>query len=137
MARYRFVFLLAMLLTALVGVSCGQKPMADSVYTVNASKPSFRQPVKAADKKFVRIIVDSITNPAEVAISFELYWVSDGKSQLVGVVSPFPANNPGSFIIATGGKLTGNGELELRLAFPKQWNKKDVVEIKVRPLRLE
>src|SRR5688572_11540666 len=112
----------------MVVVSCGQsgngqqaidrhQPMADSIYTIDAARPSFRQPIKIADKagekKFVRITVDSIRNPASVAISFEIYWHAKGRSQLLGMVSPFPADNPGSFVVATGGKLTGNGELEL------------------------
>lgn len=149
--RYRFVILLITLLTSMVVVSCGQsgngqqaidrhQPMADSIYTIDAARPSFRQPIKiagkASEKKFVRITVDSIKNPAAVAISFEVYWHAEGRSQLLGMVSPFPADNPGSFIVATGGKLTGNGELELRLKLPEQWNKKDAVQVKVRPLTI-
>lgn len=150
--RYRFVILLISLLTSMVVVSCGQsgngqqatgrhKPMADSIYTIDATRTSFRQPIKIAEKaggkKFVRITVDSISNPAAVAISFEVYWHAEGRSQLLGMVSPFPADNPGSFIVATGGKLTGNGELELRLKLPEQWNKKDMLKVKMKPLRIE
>ncbi len=150
--RYRFVILLITLLTSMAVISCGQsgngqqatnrhQPMADSIYTIDAARPSFRQPIKIADKasekKFVRITVDSIRNPAAVAISFEVYWHAEGKSQLLGMVSPFPADNPGSFVVATGGKLTGNGELELRLKFPEGWNKKDTLEVKMSRLRIE
>lgn len=97
--------------------------------------PSFRQSLKEVknlrQKKFVRIKAIGIINPAQVAISFDLYYHLGDSSTFLGSVSPFPANNPGSYIIATGNKLENEGELELRLKFPEDWNRKDPLEVKV------
>lgn len=116
-------------------------PATDTLYTLNISQPSYRQPLKEVEavrqKKFVRITAREIINPASVAITFELYQLSGSKAQFLGSAAPYPADNPGSFIIATGGKLEADGILELRLKFPEDWNKNDRLEVKVTPLGFE
>jgi hypothetical protein len=113
-------------------------PNSDSIYTISPAQLSFSQAVQITDslskKKFVRITVTSIINPDMVPITFELYWQSEGKNELLGSVAPFPANNPGSFIIATAGKLRTKGRLELRLGLPSEFKNKNKLEVKIRKL---
>jgi hypothetical protein len=117
------------------------KNSGDTLYTVNATHTSFRVSLKEIgqlhQKKFVRIHATKIINPKLIAITFNLYYISRGHEEFLGSVAPFPANNPGSFIIATRDKLTKEGELELRLNFPKDWNKKDSLEVKIQRLSFE
>jgi len=116
-------------------------PPADTMYTIDVSNPSFRQAIwskeKVEEKKFVRISVKEIVNPSQVAISFDLYYVEGDKKEMLGSVAPFPANNPGSYIIATSGKIRLQGQLELILRYPGDWNKNDKLSMKVDPLTLE
>ncbi len=151
--RYRLTFGFILLLSWLISVSCQQKgngqktsnqtplPSADTVYTLGLSHSSFRQLISEKDnpkqKKFVRLTATEIHNPAQVSITFELYYVSGNKKILLGSVAPFPANNPGSFIIATGGRIEKEGELELQLKFPEDWDKQYRITVKMKPLTFE
>lgn len=72
-----------------------------------------------------------------VAIAFELHQHTGSRVVFLGSAAPYPADNPGSFIIATGGRLETNGILELRLNFPEDWNKKDSLEVKITRLTFE
>jgi len=152
---YRLTFIFALSLSWLITVSCQQKgnggratnnnntslTPADTVYTISSANPSFHQSLKEVEsvrqKKFVRITATEIINPEQLAITFDLYYIAGDKTEFIGSVAPFPANNPGSFIIATGGKLDKQGELELRLKIPEDWNKKDRVEAKMKTLTFE
>ena len=91
----------------------------------------------ARQKKFVRVTAKEIINPALVPITFDLYLVSGDKAEFLGSVAPYPANHPGSFIIATGNKLDTGGVLELRLTFPREWNRHDRLGVKISRLTLE
>lgn len=116
-------------------------PAADTVHTLSAAHPSFRQRLEQTDevrkKKFVRITAREIINPVLVPVSFDLYRISRGKTEFLGSVAPYPADNPGSFIIATSGRLATGDVLELRLTFPEDWNKKDRLEVKITWLAFE
>ncbi|WP_262245556.1 hypothetical protein [Parapedobacter soli] len=115
--------------------------MADSIHITTLSQPSFRQRIRDVEmtgrNKFVRVTVDSIFNPNVVAISFELYWHAAGRTQFLGAVAPFPADYPGSFIVATDGKLAGDGQLEFRLVLLDSRDKGAPLKVLVRPLKLE
>ncbi|HEV8270409.1 MAG TPA: hypothetical protein VGQ04_03830 [Chitinophagaceae bacterium] len=116
-------------------------PNSDTIYTISPAQPAFSQAVQITDsfskKKFVSITVANIINPDLVPITFELYWQSEGKNELLGSVAPFPANNPGSFLIATAGKLRTDGRLELRLGLPPEFKNKNKLEVKIRKLKIE
>lgn len=150
---YRFLNCLILMMYGLLTVCCQQKtqsqipsnvvtvPTSDSIYSIDLSNTSFRQAIgakeKIEEKKFVRITVKEIVNPAQVAISFDLYYVEGEKKEMLGSVAPFPANNPGSYIIATSGKIRTQGLLELNLRYPGDWNKNDKLSLKINPLTLE
>jgi hypothetical protein len=151
---YRLIFVAVLSVFWLICVSCQQKTnggrssnnasslaTADTVYTINAVNSSFRQPVKdlstVRQKKFVRITANEIINSSELPISFDLYFISGNETVFLGSVAPFPASNPGSYIIATGGKVNKEGELELRLKLPDNRNKNDRVEVKMKRLEFE
>jgi hypothetical protein len=113
----------------------------DTVYALNTTNPIIRVSMKELgeprQKKFVRINASQIINPALVPITIRLYYMTAGKEEFLGSVAPFPANNPGSFIIATKGILTREGILELRLNFPQDWDRKDSLELRIETLKLE
>jgi len=151
--QYRLTFVFTLSLAWLINVSCQPKgnggkasnntslPSADTIYTISPTNPSFRQSLKevasVGQKKFVRITTKEIINPAQLAITFDLYYIAGNKTEFLGSVAPFPSDNPGSYIIATAGKLNSEGELELRLKFPEDWNKKDRLEVRIKKLILE
>lgn|GEM_PF-5805998 len=113
----------------------------DSIYTLHPGSPSMTQALHQEKdlplKRFARITITGIKNPAQVAISLELYYESGSQIEMLGSVSPFPADNPGSFLIATSGKLEKEGFLRLKLRFPDDWDRKSIVELKVERMRLE
>ena len=110
----------------------------DTVFSLTAENPSFSQRVSQEEAKrnykFVRINVDEIVNPKSLPITFDLYWHTGEKTEFLGSVSPFPADKPGSFIVATGGKVVGEGQMELRLGLRDI--EKDLESLKVRVKRL-
>ena len=151
--QYLLTIIFSLSFTWLINVSCQSKGnggkasnnttlhSTDTIYTISSMNPSFQQTLKdvasAGQKKFVRITAREIINPAQLAITFDLYYITGNKTEFLGSVAPFPSDNPGSYIIATAGKLKSDGELELRLKFPEDWNKKDRLEVKFKKLTLE
>jgi hypothetical protein len=136
----------------ITGVFCnqkgnGQKSMdknqveTDTIIKLNYLDTAFKQPVRnsadLAGKKFVRITTTQIVNPAKITLSFELYWIVGDKSEFLGSVAPFPSDNPGSYIIATSGKLRTDGQLELKLVFSGELTNKEKVQVSFNKLQLE
>ena len=67
-------------------------------------------------KKFVRIEVFEVENPQKIPVSFHVYYHAQHEGPvLLGVFSLFPPDNPGTFIIATQGKLRRGGTVVVQL----------------------
>ncbi len=66
--------------------------------------------------KFVEVELAELVNPKRVPISFELrLQPPGGDKELLGTFAPFPADRPGTFIVATQGKLSRESKLFLSL----------------------
>ena len=69
--------------------------------------------------KFVEVVVTKIVNPKRISIRFDVHYLPpNGEKVFLGTFSPFPADNPGTFIVPTQGKLKPGGELVLSLVLP-------------------
>ena len=67
---------------------------------------------KSGETKFVEVEVVEVVNPAVAGLSFEVYFKPAGAPRvLLGTFSLFPANNPGTFIVPTQGKVDRTGTL--------------------------
>jgi hypothetical protein len=76
------------------------------------SQPVDPASVAAGENKFVEVEVVEVVNPAQASLSFEVDFEPAGAPRVrLGTFSLFPANNPGTFIVATQGKLERTGTL--------------------------
>jgi hypothetical protein len=112
----------------------------DSTFQLDLHTPSVRQPVATVrvgnvGDRFVRLRVLAITNPTRLAISFDVRYRSEaGKETQLGIVSPFPADNPGTFIVPTRSVVTAGGALVLTLVCPDTAAARDAIRVRVAPL---
>ena len=115
----------------------------DTVYRLDLRGPRGRQVLRGdsteiAAAKFVVIDVTAVTNPAKLSLSLELrYQPERGEEALLGTVTLFPADNPGRFIIATGGVLRVSSALTLTLVSPDSGAGRAAVRVAVRTLTLQ
>ena len=87
--------------------------------------------------KFVEVVVTEVVNPKKYAISFEVnYRPPNGEKIFLGTFSLFPADNPGTFIVPTQGKLKSGGELILSLTLPDDVRDAEPVTITAKKMRL-
>jgi hypothetical protein len=67
-------------------------------------------------KKYVQVEVMQVFNPHRIPLSFNVHYQSrHGAKSLLGTFSLFPPDNPGTFIVATGGKLQAGGKVIVSL----------------------
>ena len=109
-------------------------------YELTLDSRSVTQPVgqefaSAVTARFVQIEVTEVTNPRKVPLTRSLYHHSmDGNRSFLGIVSLFPPDNPGRFIVATQGKVQKGGTIIVTLT-PLE-DPQDEHEIRVRLKRL-
>src|SRR5262249_7350361 len=90
-------------------------------YSLNAQHSTAEQRIgselAAPEKqKFVQIELTKIDNPDKEAIIFELFFKPEKQDRVfLGTFSPFPADRPGKFIVATQGRLSAAGTLILSM----------------------
>ena len=151
---YRFGCVLGAVLFAVVFCNCTattssstlnqnqSKSKTDDTRSLDLDKPEIEQGVKlveadVANAKFVEVDVVEVNNPRNLPARFEVYFQPlEGEKIMLGSFSLYPPNNPGQFIVPTQGKVKGKGKLILSLAKPDQVAAGDVVQIKVKPMKL-
>jgi hypothetical protein len=115
---------------------------ADSLIELTLTQPLYRQPVATLGAAlrtlgFLRIEVVTVTNPQKLALSIEVRQAAPSQADsLLGMVSLFPADNPGTFVVATGGHLRADGTLTVRLVSPDSGSAREAVRVSMRPLVL-
>lgn len=87
---------------------------------LSLATPTLEQPVDAAAvasaPAFVQVVIAAVANPQRIPVSFVLrFHARDGKASYLGSFSLFPADNPGTFIVATGDKLEAGGRVSVTL----------------------
>ena len=139
-------------LTALAISACGSSTEshanmtslenADSGFTFTAKNRTARQELPSdlrspQDYKFVEVVVVDVVNPKQHAIRFEVHYRPPNEGTIfLGTFSLFPADNPGSFIVPTQGKLRSEGELILSLVLPEDVPMSDALRITTRNMTL-
>lgn len=109
-------------------------------YELTLSHPTAHQLVGAdvaspQAQAFVRIEVTQVSNPRRIPLSFDVrFQPGQGEEIRLGSFSLFPPDNPGKFIVATGGKLRTGGKVSVTLV-PLQ-RAGDEAQIRVRLARL-
>lgn len=77
-----------------------------------ASQPLAARPQRAGEKFLVEVDVTAIENPELVPIYFEVQLLrADGSTTTLGSFSPFPPDNPGSFLVSAGEAAAEGGTL--------------------------
>ena len=113
---------------------------ADSLLYLDLRTPTLTQKIAAPDKlnpacKFVQIEISKITNPKRYAIQFKLYYLPPTEEKVyLGSFSPFPADNPGKFIVATQGKVKDEGSLMLSMALIDKPERGDDVNVALKKM---
>lgn len=102
-----------------IGGENGPMMQADA-YLIGPSSPRVRRPLSATEmpgeKKFVQVRITEVHNPGRVPLMFSVYFQRDGEGEhLLGTFSLFPPDNPGTFIVATQGKLKRGDTLLLEM----------------------
>ena len=139
-------------LTALVILACGSSSEsrpnmtsvenADRGFTFTAKNTTARQELPSdlrspEDYKFVEVVVVDVINPKQDAIRFEVHYRPPNEGTIfLGTFSLFPADNPGTFIVPTQGKLRSEGELILSLVLPEDVPVSDALRITTRNMTL-
>jgi hypothetical protein len=96
---------------------CVAQPNEAAVRYLDVAHTMLTQPVdptvaKAGETKFVEVQVAEVVNPANAGLTFEVQFEPAGAPRvLLGTFSLFPANNPGTFLVGTHGKVDRTGTL--------------------------
>ena len=85
------------------------------VQIVSMQQPEARRVVSGesmTEQKFVQVQINQVDNPNLVRLSFVVHFEpDDGDSVTLGSFALFPPDNPGSFIVATQGKVNSDGRI--------------------------
>lgn len=96
-----------------------------SLRYLDTAHPTLTQRVEVAAQRarsarFVRVDIVQVTNPKEVALSFDVFFEPhEGARVWLGTFGPFPADNPGKFIIPTKGIVRAGGALVVSMVIPQ------------------
>lgn len=70
----------------------------------------------APNKRFVKVEVARVVNPALIPVSFTIHWQPHrGERAYLGSFSLFPPDNPGTFIVSTRDELTPCGDIVVKM----------------------
>jgi hypothetical protein len=107
-------------------------------YTLDLANASVSQAIgpelgDAAAQKFVQVEVAAVVNPKRIPVAFEVHYRPDkGDTMLLGTFALFPPDNPGTFIVATSGRLRSNGSIVLSMAALDRTSADDEVRVEVK-----
>lgn len=93
--------------------------------------------IAAERAKFVQVAIGELFNPRLLRISFELRYRPDGGADvLLGTFSPFPPDNPGTYIVATRGLLRPGGTIVLSMVLLDDVGPGDELRVAVKAISL-
>jgi hypothetical protein len=113
-----------------------------TLYYLDLNKPHLEQPVAPGDPeaeraKFVEVEVTEVTNPQDHPVRFEVrYQPKDQEPIFLGSFSLYPSRRPGTFIVATQGKVRGEGKIILSLVTSEKLKAGDTLRVGVKKIRL-
>ncbi|HXQ71691.1 MAG TPA: hypothetical protein VN844_14450 [Pyrinomonadaceae bacterium] len=109
---------------------------------LDLNNPQIEQSIEAGDReversKFVQVEVTEVHNPQKYPIKFQVsFQPKDGEKIFLGSFGLFPPDNPGRFIVATQGKVKGEGKIILSLVTSEQAKAGDTLRVGVKRIRL-
>ena len=140
-------FLLVLCVTANCGPptqqsqTTSQNSSDGTVYYLDAKASSITQPIDSSMKnattaKFVQVEITSVQNPRKQALMFEVHYEPTKDQKLyLGTFSLFPADNPGTFIVPTQGKVKNQGALVVSMIITDKADN-ELVKVGVKKLQL-
>jgi hypothetical protein len=111
----------ALALWFLCANACHAADDAVMAHALDLSHPTISQAVDVArdngrTAKFVQVEVAEVINPNRYGLTFDVTFRSaDAATVRLGTFSLFPADNPGTFIVPTQGKIVTNGTLAISM----------------------
>lgn len=123
-----------------VGAGGDGKGGGDS-YELSLKSPTVVQPIEPRDaaredSKFVEVEVTGVVNPKKYPLTFRVHYQPKGGERIyLGSFSLYPADNPGKFIVATQGRLRGEGAVVLSLDIPENVGDKDALKVTVKRMK--
>lgn len=107
---------------------------------LDLNNPSIVQAITPEDaaegRRFVRVEVKEVLNPKKYPITFRVHYQSKtNEKAYLGSFGLFPAENPGSFIVATRGMLRNEGAIILTLVVGSKVDAGDTVKVGVKKIR--
>jgi hypothetical protein len=91
------------------------------MHNLDAVHPTATQPItapSAAQARFVEVHVDRVENPSLAALSFAVAYESSTERISLGSFALYPADRPGTFIVATQGKTRAPGSIVVTMENP-------------------
>lgn len=88
-------------------------------------------------RRFIEIVVSSVHNPARRRLVFEVGYRDRHRPEVrLGLFSLFPPDNPGTFLVPTGGRLRPGGTIVVRMLPLDSIAPDDSLRIELRRFRL-
>lgn len=103
----------------------------------SVTKPIGPELAEPASAKFVEIEVSEVVNPKRIRLTFEVhYQPGNGEALQLGSFALYPPDDPGTFIVATGGRLRSGGAIVLSMNVLDEVGPQDRVRVTVRRISL-
>lgn len=111
----------------------------DTLYSFDITKKSVIQSydpgTMGAFCKFLQVEVSKVINPKKHSVTFELHYQTDSAEKIfLGSFGLYPSDNPGKFIVPTGGKVNQQGSIILSLILPAEVSSRDTLNISVKKI---
>jgi len=115
-------------------------PSDATVFHLTLASRSVTQPVapdEVPGARFVQVEVTDVVNRKKLPLSFEVRYQAKDKTKIyLGSFALYPADNPGKFIVATQGKVKGDGSIVLTMVLSEHVDAADVVNVTIKRMRL-
>ena len=90
-----------------------------------------------ASARFVEVDIAEVSNPKRIRLTFEVHYQDgNGERLLLGSFALYPPDNPGTFIVATRGRLRSGGSILLSMKVLDEVDTEDRVKVTVRRISL-
>jgi hypothetical protein len=112
------------------------------VHILDPDHLTVTQPIEPGDiaqgatPKFVQVNVAEVTNPSGRTLTFEVSYQRPNQERThLGDFTLYPSDRPGTFLVATQGKVASEGAIALTLTSPDGIRHGDSLRVGVRRMR--
>lgn len=103
----------------------------------SVTKPIGPELADPASAKLVEIDVSEVENPKKIRLTFEVHYQSgNGEKLQLGSFALYPPDNPGTFLVATRGRLRSGGAIVLSMKVLDEVGPQDRAQVTVRSISL-